>query len=105
MGVNDALRMATVEGAHCLGRDDIGTLEPGKRADIAMFDLRGAGFSGAGDPVSALLLCAPAQVETLVIEGRVVVQGGELRTISPEHVLRRHRRLAARLQGQKTTAS
>ena len=35
LGVAEALRMATVEGARCLGRDDIGTLEPGKRADLA----------------------------------------------------------------------
>jgi 8-oxoguanine deaminase len=104
MTVSDALRMATVEGARCLGRDDIGSLEPGKRADIAMFDLRGAGFSGAGDAVSALLLCAPAQVETLVIEGRVVVESGELRTISLEDVLRRHRRLAKKLVGKPRAA-
>ena len=96
--VHDALRMATVEGARCLGRDDIGSLEPGKRADVAMFDLRGAGYSGAGDAVSALLLCAPAQVDTLVVEGRVVVEGGVLQTISLESILRRHRRLAAKLQ-------
>jgi 8-oxoguanine deaminase len=98
LAVTDALRMATVEGARCLGRDDIGSLEPGKRADVAMFDLRGAGYSGAGDAVSALLLCAPAQVDTLVVEGRVVVEGGSLRTISLESILRRHRRLAAKLQ-------
>ena len=48
LGVRDALRMATVEGARCLGRDDIGTLEPGKRADIAMFDLRGARLQRRG---------------------------------------------------------
>ena len=96
--VHDALRMATVEGARCLGRDDIGSLEPGKRADMAMFDLRGAAYSGAGDAVSALLLCAPAQVDTLVVEGRVVVEGGVLQTISLESILRRHRRLAAKLQ-------
>jgi cytosine/adenosine deaminase-related metal-dependent hydrolase len=99
LAVSEALRMATVEGARCLGRDDIGTLEPGKRADVAMFDLRGAGYSGAGDAVSALLLCAPAQVDTLVVEGRVVVEGGELQTISLDSVLRRHRRLAAKLVG------
>jgi hypothetical protein len=62
--------------------------------------LRGAGFSGAGDAVSALLLCAPAQVETLVIEGRVVVEGGTLRTMPRESILRRHRKLAASLQGK-----
>jgi cytosine/adenosine deaminase-related metal-dependent hydrolase len=102
MSVVDALRMATVEGARCLGRDDIGSLEVGKRADVAMFDLRAAGFSGAGDAVSALLLCAPAQVEMLVIDGRVVVEGGEVRTVSMEGVLRRHRRLAGKLvKGEK----
>ncbi len=97
--VRDALRMATVEGARCLGRDDIGTLEPGKRADIAMFDLRALGYSGAGDPVSALLLCAPAQAATVVVEGRVVVETGELRTVALDRVLTRHRRLAHRLVG------
>ena len=99
LAVKDALRMATVEGARCLGRDDIGSLEPGKRADIAMFDLRQLGYSGAGDAVSALLLCAPAQVDTLIVEGRVVVEGGELRTVAMGPVLARHRRAAARLLG------
>jgi 8-oxoguanine deaminase len=94
----DVLRMATVEGARCLGRDDIGSIEPGKRADIALFDLRGVGYSGAGDAVCALVLCAPATVHTLVVEGRVVVDGGELKTVALESVLRRHRRAAARLQ-------
>jgi cytosine/adenosine deaminase-related metal-dependent hydrolase len=96
-GVRDVLRMATVEGARCLGRDDIGSLEPGQRADIALFDLRGLGYSGAGDALSALPLCAPAQVDTLVVDGRVVVEGGQLRTISVERTTARHRRLAARL--------
>jgi cytosine/adenosine deaminase-related metal-dependent hydrolase len=103
--VRDALRMATVEGARCLGRDDIGSLEPGKRADIALFDLRGLGYSGAGDALSALLLCAPAQVDALVVDGRVVVEGGQLRTISVERATARHRRLAAKLVGARGSTS
>ncbi|MGA2723134.1 MAG: 8-oxoguanine deaminase [Bryobacteraceae bacterium] len=99
LNVADTLRMATVEGARCLGRDDIGSLEAGKRADVALFDLRDVGYSGAGDAVSALLLCAPTRVSTLVVEGRVVVEDGELKTISLDPVLARHRRLAARMQG------
>ncbi len=95
--VEEALRMATVEGARCLGRDDIGALAPGKRADIALFDLRAAGYSGAADAVSALLLCAPARVDTLVVEGRVVVESGQLRTLRLEPVLKSHRQMAARL--------
>lgn len=97
--VADALRMATVDGARCLGRDDIGTLEPGKRADVALFDLRDVGYSGAGDALSALLLCAPTRVDTLIVEGRVVVEGGELKTISLNPVLARHRRQTARMSG------
>ena len=97
LSVSEALRMATAGGARCLGRDDIGSIEPGKRADLALFDLRAAGYSGAGDAVSALLLCAPAKVDTLIVEGRIAVAGGELQTVSLEAILRHHRRAAAEL--------
>jgi cytosine/adenosine deaminase-related metal-dependent hydrolase len=99
LNVHEALKMATVDGAHCLGRDDIGRLEPGMCADIALFDLRDAAYSGATDAVSALLLCAPRTVETLIVNGRVVVENHELRTIQLDPVLRRHRRMAARMTG------
>ena len=95
--VVDALRMATRGGAACLGRDDLGSLEPGKRADLALFDLRDVGYSGAGDPLLALLLCAPARVHTLIVDGRPVVEDGEIRTIALEPVVARHRRAAERL--------
>ncbi len=99
MTVKEALRLATVEGAACLGRGDIGSLAVGKRADVALFDLNEIGYSGAGDPLLALLLCAPTRVHTLVVEGRVVVEGGQLRTIDPAPYVRRHRRAAAKLLG------
>ena len=72
-------------------------LEPGRRADVALFDLRDVGYSGAGDPLLALLLCAPTRVHTLVVDGRVVVEDGELRTLRLEPVLARHRKAAARM--------
>ena len=97
LGVQDALRMATVEGARCLGRDDIGAIAPGNRADLALFDLRALSYSGAGDPLSALLLCSPTNVDTLIVDGRIVVESGELRTIPLARTLARHRRLAAKL--------
>jgi cytosine/adenosine deaminase-related metal-dependent hydrolase len=98
--VREALRMATVEGARCLGRDDIGSLETGKRADMAIFELREVGYSGAGDALSALLLCAPAHVTTLIVEGKVVVEGGELRTLALGPILTRHRTLSRKLTRQ-----
>jgi cytosine/adenosine deaminase-related metal-dependent hydrolase len=95
----EALRMATVGGAQCLGRDDIGSLETGKRADIALIDLRDVGYSGAEDVVAALLLCAPSRVEALIVDGRVVVENHELRTVSLDPILARHRRFAAKMVG------
>ncbi len=97
--VGEALRMATADGARCLGRSDIGSLEPGKRADIALFDLRESVYSGAEDALSALLLCAPSTVHTLVIEGRVVVEDHQVTTVAMEPVRKRHRRIAARVTG------
>lgn len=101
--VKQALRMATIEGARCLGRDDIGSLEPGKRADIALFDLNAVSFSGAEDPVSALLLCFPSPVHTLVIDGRVVVESGCLNTLDLLPTVERHRRIASRITGKRPT--
>jgi 8-oxoguanine deaminase len=95
----DALRMATVGGAACLGRDDIGSLAAGKRADIALFDLRDVGYSGAEDVAAALVLCAPTRVETLVVDGRVVVENYEIRTVALAPILARHRRFAAKMVG------
>jgi len=97
--VRQALHMATVQGARCLGRSDLGSLEPGKRADVALFDLREPAYSGAEDALSALLLCAPTPVRTLVIEGRVVVEDYVLRTLAMEPVYARHRRMASRVTG------
>ena len=91
--------MATLGGAACLGRDDIGSLAAGKRADIALFDLRDVGYSGAEDVAAALVLCAPTRVETLIVEGRVVVENHELRTVALAPVLARHRRFAAKMVG------
>lgn len=95
--VEEALAMATAGGAACLGRRDIGALEPGRRADVALFDLRDVGYSGAGDPLLGLLLCAPTRVHTLIVDGRPVVEDGVLRTIALERVVARHGRIAARL--------
>jgi cytosine/adenosine deaminase-related metal-dependent hydrolase len=93
--------MATVEGARCLGRADVGSIEPGKRADVALFDLRDVGYSGAEDPVAALVLCAPARVHTLVVDGRVIVENRELATVSLDPILIRHRRIAAKVVGSR----
>lgn len=98
MTVMDAFTLATIGGAACLGRDDIGSLEPGKAADLAIFAVNDIGYSGAGDPVGALLLCHPTRVDTLIINGRMVVQDGNLLTVDLPPLLEAHRKKARALQ-------
>jgi cytosine/adenosine deaminase-related metal-dependent hydrolase len=100
MTARQALELATIGGARVLGRDDIGALAVGMAADFAAFDLRGVNFAGAlHDPVAALVFCAPAAASVVVIDGRVVVEQGRLRTVDLDLVLERHNRLAAVLVG------
>lgn len=76
----DALWMATRGGARCLGRDDVGSLEPGKAADLILIDTRRLSYAGASsDPVAALVFSPfPEPVDTVMVDGRVVVEGGQL---------------------------
>jgi len=76
----DVLWMATRGGARCLGRDDIGSLEAGKCADIVLVDTRRLSYAGASSDLVAALVFSPfpAPVDTAMVNGRVVVDGGEL---------------------------
>ena len=70
-----------------LGRGDCGSLELGKRADIAVWDLAELASAGAWDPVAALVLCPPRGVRDLFVEGRAVVRDGELAQVRRGDVL------------------
>jgi len=90
-----ALELGTLGGARVLGRDDIGALEKGKAADFIAVKMGCLDFAGAlHDPVAALVFCAPPRVELSVINGRVVVENGELRTVELAPVIARHNRMA-----------
>jgi cytosine/adenosine deaminase-related metal-dependent hydrolase len=93
-----ALRVATRGGAACLGRDDVGSLEPGKRADVALFSVEGLEFAGAeADPVAALVHCSPRRVRHLFVEGRPVVRDGHLVTADEEAIAAEGHRVARRI--------
>ena len=77
----DALRWATAGSAACLGREDIGAIAVGKQADLAMFTLDELRFSGAGDPLAALVLCGAHRADRVMIAGRWTVADGR-----PVHV-------------------
>jgi 8-oxoguanine deaminase len=99
LSAREALRLATRGGAACLGRDDeIGSLEPGKRADVALFDVTGLAFAGAdADLVAALAFCAPQRVRDLVVEGRRVVEAGRLTGVDEDRVAAEGHRVARRI--------
>jgi 8-oxoguanine deaminase len=70
-----------------LGRDDLGRLSPGLRADLTLFRVDTLPYAGsAQDPVAALVLCAPQRAWHVLVEGRTVVAGGELATLDEQAV-------------------
>jgi cytosine/adenosine deaminase-related metal-dependent hydrolase len=98
LSAREVLRVATAGGAACLGRDDVGSLEPGKRADVALFpvdDLSHAG--GEVDPVAALVLCGSVRPRHLLVEGRAVVRDGRLVTADEEDIAAEGHRVARRI--------
>jgi cytosine/adenosine deaminase-related metal-dependent hydrolase len=83
LSARDALRLATMGGARCLGRqDEIGSIEPGKQADLAVWRMDGVEHAGIADPVAALVLGALPSLALLLAGGRPVVADGECATVS-----------------------
>ncbi len=93
----DVLRWATRGSARCLGRDDVGTIAPGKQADIALFNLDEARFSGAGDPLAALLLCGAHRADYVMLGGQWKVEKGRLVGTDIHALMEEHAAAAAEL--------
>jgi cytosine/adenosine deaminase-related metal-dependent hydrolase len=93
----DALRLGTRGGAEVLRRDDIGSLEPGKRADLAIWRTDGLEFGGAEDLVANLVLAGPHRVDRLIVGGEDVVRDGSLVRVDEQEIAREHRKQAARI--------
>ena len=101
MTAREALELATIGGARVLGRDDVGSLEPGKCADFFSLDLGAVDYAGAlHDPVAATVFCAPTRARFTVVHGRVVVEDGRVTTLDMGPVIARHNRLAGDLAGR-----
>lgn len=82
------LRMATIDGARALGLDkQIGSIEVGKRADLTLLNLEALHTTPHPDSVSTIVYAAEASdVETVIIDGRVVMREGELTTLDQQAV-------------------
>lgn len=96
----DALRWATEGSAQCIGRSDIGRIAVGRAADLAFYTLDELRFSGAGDPLAALVLCGAHEADRIMIGGtwRIVdgrPPGVDLERLRHEHSSASRRFLAA----------
>jgi cytosine/adenosine deaminase-related metal-dependent hydrolase len=96
MTVRQALRLATRGGAGVLRRGDIGSLEPGKHADLAVWRTDGLELGGAADPVAGLVLSAPHRVDRLYVGGEEIVRQGHLVRVDEDEIAREHRVQARR---------
>ncbi|WP_319381175.1 8-oxoguanine deaminase [Thiomicrorhabdus sp.] len=94
----DVLRWVTKGSAACLGRDDIGEIAVGKQADLALFKLNELRFSGAGDPLAALILCGAEKADRVMIQGRWRVIDGRLQGMDLSSLMGEHHHLAMLLQ-------
>ena len=97
VGHRDVLRWATAGGAACLGRADVGRIAPGKQADLALFKLDEPRFSGAGDPLAALVLCGAHRADRVMVGGVWRVVDGEVADLDLEALMARHREAARSL--------
>jgi cytosine/adenosine deaminase-related metal-dependent hydrolase len=100
----EALRLGTMGGARCLGRaGELGSLEPGKLADVALWRLDGLGHIGIDDPVAALVFGPAAPLSLLLVNGRPVVERGGLSRVDADELGRRGRAAARRLHRKGVT--
>ncbi len=103
MDAREALRLGTMGGARCLGRQEhLGSIEVGKLGDLVMWQLDGLGHDGIDDKVAALVFGPPARVELALVGGEPVVERGELVNADEETLTREARRAHRRLLTAET---
>jgi cytosine/adenosine deaminase-related metal-dependent hydrolase len=89
LSVRDGLELATLGGAAVLGRtDDVGSIEVGKLADLALWRIDGPAHADIADPVAALVLGAPPPLELLLVDGRAVVERDRVLTVDADALAR-----------------
>jgi 8-oxoguanine deaminase len=99
MSAREVLEIATLGGAAVLGRDDIGALAPGKAADMIGFRIDHFDYAGAAahDPLAALVFCYPRKADMVMVNGRILVENGELLGWELGKVAERHNEIARSL--------
>ncbi|MCD4784939.1 MAG: 8-oxoguanine deaminase [Candidatus Eremiobacteraeota bacterium] len=99
LDTREIIRMATTGGAKVLGFDSVGSLEPGKAADVVMINMNQLPYAGAlHDPLAAIVLCGASHiVDTTIINGEVTVRQGKLTKICEEDIVKNANRIAGEM--------
>ena len=98
LSARGALELATVGGASVLGRGDIGQIAPGMAADIIAFRLDSIGMAGGRhDPIASLIFCQPPSVDLSIVNGRMVIEDGQLLLVDLPPLIERHNKLSRQL--------
>lgn len=98
----DALQLATTGSAKLLHRPELGEFAIGQQADLALFSLNEARFSGHGDPLAALILCGAHKADFVMVGGEWKVKNGEMVDVDINDVMARHGVAAKRLREMAT---
>jgi 8-oxoguanine deaminase len=93
----DVLRWATEGSAACIGRPELGRIAVGMQADLALFTLDELRFSGALDPIAALVVCGAHRADRVMVGGRWVVEDGMIPGLDTAALVRRHTEAAKTL--------
>jgi len=94
----DVFNAATLGGAKALGREDLGRLRPGAKADIVLFSARSMNMVPLRDPVKNIVYNAEMEdVESVIVGGRIVVEGGRLKTVNEAELIRKLQEAGSRM--------
>jgi 8-oxoguanine deaminase len=96
----DALRWATEGSAACIGRPELGRIAVGMQADLALFDVEELRFSGALDPIAAVVVCGAHRANRVMVGGRWVVEDGKIPGLDMAALIRRHNAAAKVLHAE-----
>jgi len=97
----DVFTSATLGGARALGREDLGRIAPGARADLVLVRLDSLGMAPVRDPLRNLVYSATREdVETVLVDGRVVLEGGRVPGVDEARLARDVQAAAERLWAQ-----
>ena len=93
------LEMATIDGARCIGLEsEIGSIKPGKRADIILFDLKEINMRPLNRIISQIVYCGKAEnVKTVIIDGKIVMQDRKILTVNEEEIKERTQKAIDRI--------